>query len=159
LGALSSATQIAAENINVDGNVFAPVTRIQRWVLPKPPSPPATSHDQPDELEPPPGELGQIPLPNALLRCDGHGTNGNGFTVALPKIVGGFRFSALDQVPLYTGGQEIVVAEVAGGQKLEVEPSSGDTINGLSAAIKIKGHEARTFASDGLDNWIMIVGD
>jgi hypothetical protein len=163
LGALSSATQIGAKNINEDGHQFAPVTRIQRKVQPHPPNPPATSHLQPTNPTPPAGELGQIGLPNLLLRCDGRGTDGSGFTVNLPKIAGGFFFSMQDRTALYTGGQEIIVAEISGGDNLRVQAFQGlpepDTIDGSTAAVMLEGKQARTFASDGLNNWITIVGD
>jgi hypothetical protein len=158
-GALSSSTQIHVDNINGSGNEFGPVTRIQRKVQPQPPLPPARSHLQPPNASPAPGDLGQITLPNVFLRCDGNGSGGAGFTVTLPKIAGGFLFSAQDPMPLYTGGSEIIIAEVAGGQKLQVAASPGDTIDGSTAAIKIKGHEARTLISDGADNWITIASD
>jgi hypothetical protein len=153
-GALSSSTQIHVDNINANENEFGPVTRIQRKVQPQPPLPPAQSHVQPAPDPLPPGELGEITLPNVLLRCDGNGIAGAGFTVTLPKIAGGFLFSAQDPMPLYTGGSEIVIAEVAGGNKLEVAASPGDTIDGSTAAIKIKRKGARTLISDGADNWI-----
>jgi hypothetical protein len=158
-GALSSSTQIGVENINVDGNDFGPVTRIQRRVQPRPPKPPAKSHNQPNSASPADGELGQITLPNVLLRCDGNGSDGNGFTVAIPQIAGGFLFSMQDRTVLYTGGQEIIVAEIAGGDKLQVRAAPGDTIDGSTAAVNIEAHQARTFASDGWNNWITIVGD
>lgn len=158
-GALSSSTQIHVDNINANGNEFGPVTRIQRKVQPQPPLPPARSHVQPAPDPLPPGDLGEITLPNVLLRCDGNGNAGAGFTVTLPKIAGGFLFSAQDPMPLYTGGSEIIIAEVAGGNKLEVAPSAGDTIDGSTAPIKIKGHESRTLISDGAENWITIAGD
>jgi hypothetical protein len=164
-GALSSSTQIGVENINGDGNDFGPVTRIQRLVQPRPPKMAAQSHAQPNNTDPPDGELGQITLPNVLLRCDGNGTNGSGFTVTLPKIAGGFRFSSQDPTFLYTGGQEIIVAEVAGGENLQVRAFPGDTtsprdtIDGSPDPVHFEAHQARTFASDGLNNWITLVGD
>jgi hypothetical protein len=59
-------------------------------------------------------------------------------------------------VPLYTGGQEIVIAEVNGGSKLKVSPSGSDTIDGETGPVHIGKHGSRTFASDGVSNWITI---
>jgi hypothetical protein len=59
-------------------------------------------------------------------------------------------------VPLYTGGQEVVVAEVSGGSKLKVSPSGSDTIDGDTGPVHIGKHGSRTFASDGVSNWITI---
>jgi hypothetical protein len=98
--------------------------------------------------------LDSFAKPNELLRCDGHGTDGHGFTQTLPLIRGGFVVRT--GIALYTGGQEMVVAEVAGGRKLEVKASSGDTIDGSSDPIRFRAHESRIFASDGEDNWITI---
>lgn len=142
-GALSSSTQIAVKQDTIGGvNDFAPVTRIQRKVQPRPPLPPATANITP------------ILKPNVLLRCDGNGPDGNGFTQVLPDIKSGFEVRA--GIPLYTGGQEIVVAEVAGGKNLKVQASSGNTIDGSTGPVKIKAHESRIFASDGESNWITI---
>jgi hypothetical protein len=144
-GALGSSTQIGTGNIAVDRNVFGPVTRIQRKVQPQPPAAPATS----------PTNLGQIKLPNVLLRCSGE----NDFVVPLPNIKSGFKFSMQDPTDLYTGGQEIVVAEVAGGDNLRVQGQGGDTIDGSLEPVAINRHEARIFASDGQRNWITIASN
>lgn len=144
-GALSSSTQIALEQSTMGGtNEFAPVTRIQRKVRPRPPSEPAKDAIPVDE----------IGKPNELLRCDGNGLDGNGFTQLLPSIKGGFFVRA--GLPLYTGGQEIVVAEVAGGRHLQVQGSSGDTIDSSANPVKFGAYESRVFASDGESNWITI---
>jgi hypothetical protein len=77
------------------------------------------------------------------------------FTQVLPKIVGGFTIGlGTGAVPLYSGGQEIVVAEVVGGQHLEVGPSAGDTIDGSTNLVRIRAHGSRTFVSEGYTNWI-----
>ncbi|MEA3000430.1 MAG: hypothetical protein QOK17_2263 [Sphingomonadales bacterium] len=144
-GALSSATQIGTSNIAVDHNTFGPVTRIQRKVVPQPPAAPATTRAQ---IEP-------ISLPNVLLRCNGQGA----FVVPLPNIKTGFSFAMQDRTPLYTGGQEIVVAEVVGGHKLSVRAAAGNTIDGSAAPVSIRAHESRIFASDGESNWITIASD
>jgi hypothetical protein len=144
-GALSSATQIAVRQDTILGsNDFAPVTRIQRKVRPRPPLAPTKTALAVDTFA----------KPNELLRCDGHGEDGQGFTQPLPQIKGGFSVRA--GIPLYTGGQEIVVAEVAGGKKLSVQASSGDTIDGSAAAVRFRAHESRIFASDGESDWITI---
>jgi hypothetical protein len=142
-GALSSAAQVAADQttITTDGVLsFGPIGRIQRLILPLPPAAPATS------------SLGigdGLLQPNALIRCDGT----QPFTQVLPKIVGGFRIGNTN-VPLYSGGQELVVSEVVGGNKLSVGPSPGDTIDGDTEPVKIGRHGSRTFVSDGALNWI-----
>jgi hypothetical protein len=51
-----------------------------------------------------------------------------------------------------------VVAEVGGGTHLKMSPATGDTIDGLGGDVSIGAHESRTFASDGLSNWITIAG-
>jgi hypothetical protein len=162
-GALSSSTQIGADNAFAAtppaANKFAPVTRIQRKVQPHPPRPPARSHAQPPVPNPLDGELGRIDLPNTLLRCDGNGADGSGFEVRLPHIKSGFTFSAQLPVPLYTGGQEIVVAEVAGGDNLRVRAAAGNTIDGATEPVRIRAGESRIFASDGESNWITIASD
>src|SRR5262249_3879743 len=127
-------------------NEFGPVTRIQRKVQPQPPAPPARTM----------GEIGEIDRPNVLLRCDGYGYLFFEFVVTLPNIQSGFSFSAQDPTPLYTGGQEIVIAEVTGGHRLKVRPSAGNTIDGSTAAVHFRPHQSRTFASDGEYNWITI---
>jgi hypothetical protein len=152
-GAMSSSTLIGTTNIVVDRNPFGPVTRIQRKVQPQPPAPAATSMMQ----------IGEIALPNVLLRCDG-GTSWASlilrwlrlpyFLLTLPNIKDGFKFSLQDPTPLYTGGQEIVVAEIVGGYSLQVSASPGNTIDGSSGSVLISPHGSRTFASDGEDNWI-----
>ena len=144
-GALSSATQIAVKQDTILGtNDFAPVTRIQRKVRPRPPLPATKTAFA----------LNTFAKPNELLRCDGNGEGGQGFTLTLPPIKGGFSVRA--GIPLYTGGQEMVVAEVAGGKKLSVKASPGDTIDGAVDAVRFRAHESRIFASDGENDWITI---
>jgi hypothetical protein len=89
--------------------------------------------------------------PNVLLRCDGTAD----FTQYLPKISSGFTIGN-SPVPLYSGGQEVVVAEVAGGPRLAVRPAQGDTIDGSPGEVKIGRRRSKTFISDGLDNRITI---
>jgi hypothetical protein len=60
-------------------------------------------------------------------------------------------------VAAYSGGQEVVVAEVSGGARLRVRPAPGDTIDGFSDDVAIGAFESRTFASDGASNWITTV--
>jgi hypothetical protein len=60
-------------------------------------------------------------------------------------------------VATYSGGQEVVIAEVSGGAHLRVRPAGGDTIDGFTAAVRIGAFESRTFASDGESNWITTV--
>lgn len=144
-GALSSATQIAVKQDTIQGvNDFAPVTRMQRKIRPRPPLPAAKTEFA----------AGTFAKPNELLRCDGHGEDGHGFTQTLPRIKGGF--SVRSGIPLYSGGQEMVVAEVGGGNKLEIIASPGDTIDGSAGAVRFKPHESRILASDGENNWITI---
>jgi hypothetical protein len=139
-GALSGAAQVAADQHL--GNIsFGPVGRIQRQVLPLPPVAPVQTQLQSNALT--------LTKPNALIRCDGS----NGFTQVLPKIVGGFTVGN-SSIALYSGGQEIVVAEVAGGLNLTVSPSVGDTIDGYTGLVYIGAHGSRTFLSDGFNNWI-----
>jgi hypothetical protein len=141
-GALSSAAQVAVEQpgITVNGGhlSFGPQGRIQRLLVPLPPAPPATVSQS-------------FHTPNVLVRCNGTSS----FTQELPGIAGGF-FVGNSTVNLYTGGQEVVVAEVVGGSKLKVRPSSGDTIDGSVNPIHIGKHGSRTFVSDGVSNWITI---
>jgi hypothetical protein len=144
-GALSSATQIALKQDSIHGiNDFAPVTRVQRKIRPRPPLP-ATKVELP---------VGTFAKPNELLRCDGHGEDGHGFTQTLPKIKGGFFVRA--GIALYTGGQELVIAEVGGGRKLQIKASAGDTIDGSAGAVRFRAHESRILASDGENDWITI---
>jgi hypothetical protein len=49
-----------------------------------------------------------------------------------------------------------VVAEVSGGEKLKVSPSATDTIDGDTGPVHIGKHGSKTFASDGVSNWITI---
>ena len=146
LAALSSAAQIGAVQTSITGVdllagtlLFGPLGRIQRSVLPLPPLPAYTT-------TPP------INKPIVLLRCNGSGT---GFTVQLPNIATDFKIGNT-AVPMYTGGQEIVVAEVVGGSKLRVQGSGGDTIDGSGDEVRISRHGSKTFASDGLNNWITV---
>ncbi len=143
-GIVSDAAQVAADQqkIKLGGTIsFGPVGRIQRRVLPLPPSPAAVSSL---------GISDDLTKPNALIRCNGSGA---GFTQLLPKVVGGFTVG-LSSIPLYSGGQEIVVAEVDGGENLAVAPSAGDTIDGHAGEVRIGAHGSRTFVSDGESNWI-----
>lgn len=139
-GAISSAAQVAFDQSAIAGEnyFFGPQGRIQRLVLPRPPAPPASS----------PQTFG---TPNVLLRCDGT----TAFTQVLPSISTGFRIGN-SQVSVYTGGQEIVVAEVAGGPHLRVRAADTDTIDGQTSAVKIGPRGSKTFVSDGLSNWITI---
>jgi hypothetical protein len=139
-GALSSAAQVAFDQTSIlnDNYAFGPQGRIQRQVIPRPPLPPATASQM-------------FNKPNVLLRCDGT----DDFTQYLPKISSGFTIGN-SSVPLYSGGQEVVVAEVAGGPKLAVRPAQGDTIDGSPGEVKIGRRRSKTFISDGLDNWITI---
>jgi hypothetical protein len=143
-GALSSSAQVAYDQTSITGNhgsySFGPQGRIQRLVIPRPPLPPAT-------------ESQTIVTPNALVLCNG---SHPGFTQILPRIANGFGIAGNLSVPLYTGGQEIVVAEVSGGSKLTVSPSGSDTIDGDTTPVHISKHGSRTFASDGVSNWITI---
>ena len=153
--ALSGAAQVAYEQqkywdpdlSNKNKLRFGPVNRIQRQVLPLPPLAAALSSQG----------IGQVmgaglTLPNALIRCDGSGA---GFTQVLPQIAGGFTFgSSTPPTPLYSGGQELVVAEVAGGAGLRVAPTVGDTIDLGAGSVPIAAHGSRTFVSDGESNWI-----
>jgi hypothetical protein len=147
-GALSSSAQVAFDQTKITSGggsySFGPQGRIQRLVIPRPPLPAATA-SQP------------IITPNALVLCNGAHP---GFTQVLPGIANGFSIGggpnpALS-VPLYTGGQEIVIAEVNGGSKLKVSPSGSDTIDGETGPVHIGKHGSRTFASDGVSNWITI---
>lgn len=160
-GLQSSAATVGEDqsSITIEGGTysFQPIGRIQRRVLPSPPLPAATqpvSLDLPVLL--PDGTPLATGIPNAIIRCDG----GAAFTQELPKIVGqvsgqvktGFT---IQNVVQYSGGQEIVVAEVEGGQMLKVKPFPGDKIDGkLDAEVNIAAHGSRTFVSDGLNNWI-----
>ena len=141
-GAVSSAAQVAFDQTSVSGSNyrFGPQGRIQRLVIPRPPQPPAIATQT-------------LNTPNVLLRCDG----GAAFTQELPSISNGFTIAGNpNNAKLYTGGQEVVIAEVAGGTRLRVCPAVGDTIDGYTGAVRIGPHGSRTFASDGLSNWITI---
>jgi hypothetical protein len=140
-GALSNAAQVAVEQTKITDHgrlSFGPQGRIQRLLVPLPPAPPAT-------------ESQAFNTPNVLVRCNGT----SHFTQDLPGIRTGF-FIGTTNVALYTGGQEVVVAEVAGGAQLKVRPTSGDTIDGSTNAVQIQKHGSRTFVSDGVSNWITI---
>ncbi len=149
--ALSSAAQIAVDQsvtLNSGGTTrFEAQGRIQRSVLPLPPLPP-TKVSLPTKTIP-------FDKPNVLIRCDGNGTSGTGFTQNLPAIVGGFTIGQTS-IPLYSGGQEVAIAEVMGGTGLEVSPAAGDTIDGSTAAKSIGKFGSRTLISDGVSNWITI---
>jgi hypothetical protein len=139
-GALSSSAQVARDqtSITTSGGKydFGPVGRIQRQVIPRPPDPPAKSSQT-------------FNKPYVLIRCDG---TPPGFTQDLPGIADGFTIGN-STVPLYSGGQEVVVAEVVGGTHLHVRPHPGDTIDG-GGPVHIGKHGSRTFISDGASNWI-----
>jgi hypothetical protein len=143
-GALSSSAQVGVVQTSItnDGGTygFGPQGRIQRLVIPRPPELPATTSQT-------------INTPNVLVRCNG---THPGFTQVLPGIASGFGVGGNVGVPLYTGGQELVVAEVSGGSKLKVSPSGSDTIDGDTDPVHIGKHGSRTFASDGVSNWITI---
>ena len=146
--ALSSAAQVSVDQttITADGTLrFGPLGRTQRFLVPPLSQPPATTSQA-------------LSKPNVLVRCNGT----SAFTQDLPKIVPtpdstgtGFVIGAT-RVDLYTGGQEVVVAEVAGGPKLKVRPTSGDTIDGSADPVPLGKHGSRTFVSDGVSNWITI---
>jgi hypothetical protein len=148
-GALSSAAQVAVVQTTITNSGgtydFGPIGRIQRQVVPRPPLPPATANQTLNN-----------PKPNVLIRCDG---TSPGFTQDLPGIADGFTIGG-SAVKLYSGGQEVVVAEVVGGAHLKVRPASGDTIDGKSIPpgppVHIHKHGSRTFVSDGVSNWITI---
>jgi len=143
--ALSSAAQVAVDQSKITQHgvlSIGPLGRIQRDLVPLPPKAPATTSQA-------------LNKPNVLVRCDGH----SDFTQDLPGIAStsgtGFTIGNTP-VKLYTGGQEVVVAEVAGGSKLKVRPTSGDTIDGSEDPVPIGKHGSRTFVSDGVSNWITI---
>jgi hypothetical protein len=141
-GALSSAAQVAVVQTKITDHgtlSFGPQGRIQRLLVPLPPAPPATASQV-------------FSTPNALVRCDGTSS----FTQDLPGITIGFFVGGNPNVNLYTGGQEVVVAEVVGGSKLKVRPAQGDTIDGYMGPVHIGKHGSRTFVSDGVSNWITI---
>jgi hypothetical protein len=151
-GALSPAAQVGADQSRIadTGGIlrFGPVGRIQRQVLPLPPAAPATGPLLPNVLEQ------FFTLPNVVLRCDGRPP---GFVQPLPRIIGGFTMGISGTVPVYSGGQEVIVAELEGGPRLRVAPAAGDKIDGVpNAEVKIAPRGSRTFVSDGLDNWITI---
>lgn len=144
-GALSSSAQVGVVQTSITNSGgtygFGPQGRIQRLVIPRPPLlPPATASQT-------------INTPNVLVLCNG---THPGFTQVLPGIASGFGVGGNVSVPLYTGGQEVVVAEVIGGSKLKVSPSGSDTIDGDTGPVHIGKHGSRTFASDGVSNWITI---
>ena len=150
-GALSPAAQVGFDQstiVDPDGLRFGPVGRIQRHVTPLPPAPPATSGVTPNVT------TQTFTLPNVLLRCNGQSP---GFEQVLPKIKGGFTIGIQGAVGLYSGGQEVVVAEITGGAHLRVRPTDGDTIDGFPGDVAIGAYEARTFISDGETNWITSV--
>jgi hypothetical protein len=150
-GALSPAAQVGFDQSTIadpDGIRHGPVGRIQRKVLPQPPAPAATTAVTPDV------DTQTFTLPNVLLRCNGQSP---GFEQELPKIKGGFTMGVAGDVALYSGGQEVVVAEVTGGAHLKVRPSPGDTIDEFPGNVAIGAYESRTFISDGESNWITSV--
>jgi hypothetical protein len=150
-GALSPAAQVGADqgSTTLNGEVrFGPVGRIQRQVLPLPPLTPATSALVPDPLRQ------FFTLPNVVLRCDGRAP---GFTQPLPRIIGGFTMGLAGAVAVYSGGQEVVVAEISGGIGLNVCPDPHDTIDGFPGPVSIGAHESKTFVSDGVSNWMTTV--
>jgi len=140
-GALSSSAQVAVYQPGIPEEAlnFGPQGRIQRLVIPRPPAPPATASQA-------------FNTPNVLVRCDGT----SGFTQDLPGITDGFWIGLNINVNLYSGGQEVVVAEVVGGSKLKVSPAPGNTIDGETDPVKIGKYGSRTFVSDGVSNWITI---
>jgi hypothetical protein len=142
-GALSSSAQVAFEQTSISSHGgtynFGPQGRIQRQVVPLPPAPAATASQL-------------FSKPNVLIRCNGHHP---GFTQELSSISSGFSIGN-STVPLYSGGQEVVVAEVSGGSKLKVSPFAGDTIDGETGPVHIGKHGSKTFVSDGVSNWITI---
>jgi hypothetical protein len=149
--ALSPAAQVGSpqSQITASGGIlrFAPVGRIQRQVLPLPPAAPATGPLLPNVFEQ------FFTLPNVVLRCDGRPP---GFVQPLPRIKDGFTIG-LGAVPMYSGGQEVIVAELEGGPRLRVAPAPDDKIDGVpNAEVKIASHGSRTFVSDGVNNWITI---
>lgn len=151
-GALSPAAQVGADQSQItnSGGIvrFGPVGRIQRQVLPLPPAAAATAPLLPKVSEQ------FFTLPNVILRCDGRPP---GFVQPLPRIDGGFTMGAAGLVAVYTGGQEVIVAELEGGPLLKVTPATGDKIDGVTnAQVRIAPHGSRTFISDGVDNWITI---
>ena len=151
-GALSPAAQVGADQSRITdtGGIlrFGPVGRIQRQVLPLPPAGPATGPLLPNVSEQ------FFTLPNVILRCDGRPP---GFVQRLPRINGGFTMGIAGAVAVYSGGQEVIVAELEGGPLLKVAPATGDKIDGVpNAEVRIAPHGSRTLVSDGVDNWITI---
>jgi hypothetical protein len=65
---------------------------------------------KPRHLPPAPIANQDFSTPNVLVRCNGTSS----FTHVLSEITNGF-FAGDSSVNLYTGGQEVVVAEVVGG--------------------------------------------
>jgi hypothetical protein len=150
-GAQSPAAQVGSpqSQITDSGGIlrFLPVGRIQRQVLPLPPAAPATGPLLPNVNEQ------FFTLPNVVLRCDGRPP---GFVQPLPRIKDGFTMGQ-GAVPVYSGGQEVIVAELEGGPLLRVAPAQDDKIDGVTnAEVKIARHGSRTFVSDGVNNWITI---
>lgn len=151
-GALSPAAQVGVDQsqITSSGGIvrFGPVGRIQRQVLPLPPAPAATAPLKPGVKK------HFFTLPNVILRCDGRPP---GFEQRLPSIKNGFTMGVAGLVHVYTGGQEVIVAELEGGALLKVTPEAGDKIDGVTnAQVRISPHGSRTCISDGVDNWITI---
>jgi hypothetical protein len=138
VNAISSATTIGANQTSTANFQYVPVARIQRRIVP--PNGPA-----PAAIDP-----ATIRIPNALLQLDGT----TAFTQSLPAI-DGFLLPQTTE-PSYSGGQEIVIAEVKGGTGLQVEASQGNTIDGSTQPVPIAGHGSRTFISDGMSNWITV---
>lgn len=140
--AVSSAAAIGRDQSSIKDNAgliaYEPTGRIQRRVLPLPPDSPL---------------LANVPIgiPNALVRCDGT----NGFDLVLPSIRE-TRLGAVTSLRIYTGGQEVVIAEVVGGAQLRVLPAANDTIDGTTNPVPIAARGSRTFISDGSSNWITI---
>lgn len=135
-GALSSAAQVAVHQTNITDHgklSFGPQGRIQRLLVPLPPDPPAIASQV-------------FSTPNVVVRCNGTSS----FTQDLPGIKEGFLVGNSNSVNLYTGGQEVVVAEVSGGSHLSVRPAPGDTIDGDTSPVRIGKHGSRTFVSDGV---------
>jgi len=145
--AISGGAQVAADQSTITDKgriAFAPIGRIQRQILPLPPEVAFGSQN--------------VTKPNALIRCNGIAA----FTQVLPKIRGKaevtgepeFTVGQSDNIFLYSGGQELIVAEVAGGRNLTVRPATGDTVDLFRGLVHIDPLGSRTFVSDGVSNWI-----
>ena len=147
--AISAGAQVASDQSEAGGGLqFGGVGRIQRKILPLPPRPPATE---------PIGKAEGFNIPNVLLRFNGI----REIIQVLPKIKGAPQvqdqesFSiGLTDTPLYTGGQEIIIAEVVGGRKLLIRAADGDSIDGYTGLVSIPGRSTRTLVSDGESTWI-----